>query len=71
VLRGDVVGRLPDEISYLAVGAQLPQDRGVDVGADRQTVAGAGQAGPGAGWLARVGVFEDVGELVGHLGQAD
>ena len=44
-----------------AVRTQVPQLGVVRVGAEREAVIGAGQAGPGAGWLVGLAVFQHVG----------
>ena len=69
VLGGEVVGRLPDEVGEVAVG-ELPEHGVVHVGAELESVVGAGEAGPGARRLVGLAVLQDVGELVADPRQA-
>ena len=60
----EVCRGFPDEVSDVALGAQALQRGGIDVGAEREPVVGAGQAGPGASRFVSVAVFQDVGQVI-------
>jgi hypothetical protein len=60
VFGGEVGGGLPDKIGDLTVGRQLLQRGGIYVGAEGQAVVGTCLAGPCAGRLVDVAVFQDV-----------
>ena len=65
VFGGKAGGGFPDEVGDLAVGGQALQGGVIHVGAEREPVVGAGQAGPGAGGLVGLAVFQDVGQVIG------